>query len=107
MWKLSPFTIFENLPDGVLIKNTFTEAVMHLDHEAKRNLDHWLSNQKTATLPNVANDLIGHGFLIEGSVDEFADWYAFMLSTRNEKAHVFTLHVRADSPMPARVSVLF
>lgn len=93
MWILSSFTIFEALPRGILVKNTFTEAVMLLNHETKRTLDCWLLDQQNALPPNGINDLIEHGFLVEESTDEVAEWYQFMLTTRNDKAHVFTLHV--------------
>ncbi len=92
MWTLSAFTIFEVLPKGVLAKNTFTEAVVILNRETKRNLDHWLSNQQNVRPPDGFEDLIEHEFLIDENTDEFAEWYEFMLSTRDEKAHIFTLH---------------
>jgi len=93
MWILSSFTIFENIHEGVLAKNTFTEAVMFLDHETKQTLDHWIPDQQTALPPSGLNELIEHEFLIDKSVDEFAEWHELMLTTRNDKAHVFTLHV--------------
>lgn len=93
MWVLSSFTIFENVPEGVLAKNTFTEALLFLNHETKRTLDHWLPDQKTAPLPSGLDELIKHKFIVDKSTDEFAEWKEFMLTTRNDKAHVFTLHV--------------
>lgn len=93
MWILSSFTIFENLPRGVLAKNTFTEAIMLLNHETKRALDRWLLNQQKNSPPDGINDLIEHGFLVEEDLDEGAAWHAFVLATRNDAAHVFTLHV--------------
>ena len=73
MWILSSFTIFENIHEGVLAKNTFTEAVMFLDHETKQTLDHWIPDQQTALPPSGLNELIEHEFLIDKSVDEFAE----------------------------------
>jgi len=93
MWILSSFTIFENVPEGVLAKNTFTEAILFLNHETKRALDHWLQDQQNVLPPSGLRELIKHEFLIDKSVDEFAEWKELMLTTRNDKAHVFTLHV--------------
>lgn len=93
MWVLSSFTIFENVPGGVLAKNTFTEATMFLDHKTKRALDHWLPDQETVSPPDGLNELVKHECLIDESVDEFAEWKGLLLTTRNDEAHVFTLHV--------------
>lgn len=92
MWTLSSFTIFEILSRGVLAKNIFTEAVLFLNHEAKRTLDRWLPEQQTTIPPIGLSELVKHEFLIDKSVDEFAEWKELMLTTRNDKAHIFTLH---------------
>ncbi len=92
MWLLSAFTIFENLPRGVLAKNTFTEAAILMSHEAKLELDQWLARQDENPVPKGLDDLIENGFLVEGDIDEIAEWHKLMLTTRNDEAHVFTLH---------------
>ena len=92
MWILSSFAIFENLPREVLAKNTFTEAVVLLSKEMKQALDTWLLNQGTAPVPEGLNDLIENGFLVDDGIDDIAEWHKLMLMTRNDEAHVFTLH---------------
>lgn len=92
MWKISSFTIFENTSAGVLAKNTFTESVILLGYEAKNSIDHWLLNQHRNDVPDGIDDLIQHGFLVDENIDEFVEWREYLLTTRNDEAHIFTLH---------------
>lgn len=92
MWVLSSFAIFEKMSQGVLAKNTFTEAVVLMTYEAKHSFDSWLLRQDIFPAPDDLAGLIEQGFLIEDGVDEMAEWRALMLTTRNDEAHVFTLH---------------
>lgn len=92
MWMLSAFTIFENLPRGVLAKNTFTEATILMSHKAKEALDGWLIDQRLTEAPASLEDMIANGFLVDSDIDEVAEWHNILLTTRNDEAHVFTLH---------------
>lgn len=92
MWILSSFTIFENLPRGVLAKNTFTEAVILMSYHGKSEVDHWLKHQSEEPVPTAFEELVEHGFLVEKGVDDIAEWHKLLLKTRNDEAHVFTLH---------------
>lgn len=90
MWMVSAFTIFENLPIGILAKNTFTEAAMLLSREAKESLDVWLSDQSGEKAPACIDDLVQNGFIVDS--DDVAVWHDMMQAQRNDEAHVFTLH---------------
>lgn len=92
MWTLSSFTIFEKLSHGVLVKNTFTEAVASMTHEAKISLDSWLLQQNSLPAPDGFDSLVEQGFLVREGVDEATEWRTLMLTTRDDEAHIFTLH---------------
>ncbi|HCR52730.1 TPA: hypothetical protein DIV48_03770 [Candidatus Kaiserbacteria bacterium] len=90
MWLLSAFTIFENLPIGILAKNTFTESVILMSREAKEELDAWLMDPFGTDLPKCFNDFVQNGFLVMD--DDLKEWHDLLLMKRNNEAHVFTLH---------------
>ncbi|MHB8913473.1 MAG: radical SAM protein [Minisyncoccota bacterium] len=77
-----------------------------MDHETKRDLDYWLSDQ-TAPPPSDINNFIEHGFLINEDADEFSAWSELLYTTRNEKAHVFTFHFEPTLQCQFRCSYCF
>lgn len=94
MLKLSSFCIHTPTANGgVLLKSTYTGASLWFPEQSWQEFQKWLTEEKSSEdgiFP--FDELLEDGLLVDSEFDEFSEWSKNLLSTRNDRAHVFTLH---------------
>lgn len=92
--KWSDFIIrLEESGGTILLKNTFTGAVIRLNAATEGVISNWLSRQHEDLPPEVEG--LAHpdnALLVSADDDEQSLWRASLLDKRNNQAHTFTLY---------------
>ncbi len=88
---LSAFCQRVTSPDSVIYKNHRTGAVARLTPVQQNLFGVWLQKQ-SLNPPVFITNMRENGFLVEEGTDEFQEWQQELEDTRNNKAHIFTLH---------------
>lgn len=93
MYKMSAFTIAAAIAGSIILKNTKTGAVVVLTDDQHQHLQEWLKSQ-TEQSPDFIQDLLGQNeILVKADFDEFTNWKHELLSVRNDRARIFSLHI--------------
>lgn len=93
-YKLSAYCLYQHAHSNIIIKNLRSGAVVKVSRKTFSDIKKWLRGSESSLSSGITDDLKGeNAILVPKNLNEFEDYRKFFITTRNERANLFSLYL--------------